>query len=405
MTTAISQSGKKVNSQQLFGAGVRITKRQTTQVQSPSCFNGEIAVNGRIDSFEQGEKGDCFLLAALVSISNNKKAAEILKNNIKKNPDGSVTVTFPGIKIYNQNNKFGQRVPESYTITKEEFARARNKGKHSTGDDDVLVYELAFAKYRKFIIQHSDEENILNLLIPTSGSYSGGADLRHPLEGGTGSDAIFLLTGYNGKCHIIRNNAGNYFPENPKTRAVSRSGEEEPLLQVEQDEEEAISTEQTDNENQETETDTNIFSPLEQVCGSIYHLFDRHVKGNNLMDIPMDKGDLIEVLNEFNPKNQMITVGVEYPEGYHELSLKSVNAFNVVLINPWNSDEEVHLTRWEFLRKVVTMDVISTYDNLFDDSGITGAIQKTGKAIDKTADYLSEQAGQIKNIFHRPARP
>ena len=119
----------------------------------------------------------------------------------------------------------------------------------------------------------------------------------------------------------------------------------------------------------------------------------------------MDRGDLIEVLNEFNPKNQMITVGVEYPEGYHELSLKSVNAFNVVLINPWNSDEEVHLTRWEFLRKVVTMDVISTYDNLFDDSGITGAIQKTGKAIDKTADYLSEQAGQIKNIFHRPARP
>ena len=403
MTTAITQSGKRVRSQQLFGTGVTITKCQTAQPQAVSCFNGEIAVNGRIDSFEQGEKGDCFLLAALVSISNNEKAAEILKKNIKKNPDGSVTVTFPGIKIYNQNNKFGQKVPESYTITTEEFARARNRGKHSTGDDDVLVYELAFAKYRKFVLRHEENQNILDTLAPTSGSYTGGADIRHPLEGGCGSDAMFLLTGYNGKCHLIRDNEGNYFPETPKTKATSRNGGEEPLLQVTTDEESTL-PEQTDSGNQENESDMNIFRPLEQVCGSIYHLFDKHVKGNDLMDRHIDRGELIEILKNFDPTKQMITVGVEYPEGYHELSLKSINTFGVVLINPWNSDEEVHLSKLEFLRKVVTIDVISTYDNLFDDSGITGAIQKTGEAVDKAAEIFTEPLRKMKNIFFSSTR-
>ena len=402
MATTVLQSGRKAQLQQLFGANVRITKRQTTQPQSLSYFNGEIAVNGRIDSFEQGSKGDCFLLAALISISNNKKAAEILKKNIKKNSDGSVTVTFPGIKIYNQNNRNGLKIPESYTITPEAFAKAREKGKHSTGDDDVLVYELAFAKFRKFVISHSDETNIVNTLLPSSGTYVGSADMKHPLEGGCGSDAIFLLTGYNSKCNIIRDNAGNYFPENPRTRTISRDTQEEPLLQANTDEEQTL-PEEDDVETQESETNLNPFRPIGQAFRVLHNLFDRHVKFNYLMDKPMSKEDLIETINNFNPKNCMITVVVEYPEGYHELSLKSVNDFEVVLINPWNSDEEVHLSKLEFFKKVVAIDVISTYDNLFDDSGITGAIQKTGDIIDTTANALAkpitDTTNTIKNIF------
>ncbi len=105
-------------------------------------------VNGEIDmpAF-QGSTGDCVLISGMYAYASDDKGAQLIKDSItiNKGPDGEIesyTVEFKGIG-------------ESYTITAKELKKATkfkltralmNWAKYSSGDDDMVLLELAYKK-------------------------------------------------------------------------------------------------------------------------------------------------------------------------------------------------------------------------------------------------------------------
>lgn len=164
--------------------------------------------DGRIGFFRQRGTGDCYLLASLVAISKTKNGAEILKNNIKKNKNGSYTITLPGaIAVKKDYAKDGKKcyITGTYTITGSDIAKARKGNKYSSGDIDVLLYELAFEKYRKEVMK-TNKENGQESEYGLAGQYIGGGTFASPLDGGQTNDATFILTGKKSKNYYISAN-------------------------------------------------------------------------------------------------------------------------------------------------------------------------------------------------------
>ena len=91
-------------------------------------------VNGKIDKdFSQGDAGDCWLLAAIKSISMKEKGQKVLNDSIKIDKNGDVTVTLKG----------GHK---SYKFTQKEIAARTDL---SQGDMDVRAIEMAVDQYIK----------------------------------------------------------------------------------------------------------------------------------------------------------------------------------------------------------------------------------------------------------------
>ncbi|NJM32057.1 MAG: hypothetical protein HC848_03170 [Limnobacter sp.] len=130
------------------------------------------AVDGEVDGFSQGQKGDCWFLSAVLALSQTPEGRDIIDESIQAHPDGSYTVTFRGAPDY------------PITISAKEYAEAKKQRATpgepgwSTGDPDMLILELAAEK----LVQAHPE------ILPTGKT---GTITR----GGEPKDALFLLTG------------------------------------------------------------------------------------------------------------------------------------------------------------------------------------------------------------------
>ena len=124
-------------------------------------------VNGKIDKdFSQGDAGDCWLLAAIKSISMKEKGQKVLNDSIKIDKNGDVTVTLKG----------GHK---SYKFTQKEIAARTDL---SLGDMDVRAIEMAVDQYIKdmgygdltnyrFSIDGNHETFAYKLLLGTFSAY------------------------------------------------------------------------------------------------------------------------------------------------------------------------------------------------------------------------------------------
>lgn len=59
--------------------------------------NNDVNCDGVIDYFKQGKTGGCYLLAALESMANTHEGRDCIKQSVKKQFWGDVTVHFKGI--------------------------------------------------------------------------------------------------------------------------------------------------------------------------------------------------------------------------------------------------------------------------------------------------------------------
>ena len=126
--------------------------------------------NGEIESFEQGDRGDCWLLSQIYSLSLTSWGKDAIKNSIINN-NNSYTIRFSGVDF-------------ETTITQEDIKRARESENYSTGDLDVLLLELATEKY---LTQENELGHIVRNEDVLEGSIaSGKITMQYLLTGKTG---------------------------------------------------------------------------------------------------------------------------------------------------------------------------------------------------------------------------
>lgn len=151
--------------------------------------------DGVIDSFKQGKTGDCWVLAGLESLANTKDGAAAIKDAVKKNFWGGVTVELKGIN-------------KKYSFSASDLKNAKNL---SQGDDDVKAIELAIKEYRKDLIEEkmktlsSDESGFAAIAKKRKARSvnTGSGTNEDPLKGGDSGEFIYLMTGK--KANSIKN--------------------------------------------------------------------------------------------------------------------------------------------------------------------------------------------------------
>ena len=107
-------------------------------------------LNGKFSNVKQGVQKDSWLISGLKSLSGTDEGKKIIRNSMRASDDG-VVIKFKGVN-------------REYIITKKEIKKASreyltlfdNAGKvkgyrknYSSGDGDVLAFELAFKKYQQ----------------------------------------------------------------------------------------------------------------------------------------------------------------------------------------------------------------------------------------------------------------
>lgn len=168
-------------------------------------LQNDYKMDDKIGSAYQGRTGDCYLLASLNAMAQCENGQKILKNNISETIDATgqkvYTVQFPGAKQAAESLK--THLPKdkvfvtgSYTVTQSEMDKANlDLEAFSDGDQNVLLYELAFNKYREEVKQTVMDNNINPFETYNVAGLEGFIDAKNPIAGGFASEVDFLLTG------------------------------------------------------------------------------------------------------------------------------------------------------------------------------------------------------------------
>lgn len=308
-------------------------------------------VDGHFDTAYQIGKGDCYLLASINALSQTEEGQEILRQNItesvNKNGEKVYTITFPGAEIARASliNGTGEvkmgklpadkvHIQGSYTVTEAELeAAAKRAGKdYSAGDKDVLLYEIAYEKYRKDVAQTIKDNN----LNPNKTRYIAGlgianASSQDKLSGGTAAETTFILTGRQSNMYSNPQKAPTCYVDSDMNMYV-------------------------------TDASGNLDSDFNAKAAAVIV----NNKPNNdvdgmLADLREDsrdgKIDNYAATASFTVSSQEVN-GQVISGGGHALTIVKVTDDEVVLSNPWDPDTNITMTIDEFKKATKNVSCI-----------------------------------------------
>jgi len=185
-------------------------------------------VNGEIDeAVAQGATGDCWLISGVLALNSTEAGRQIIKDSIKVNSDGSITVTFKGLGV-------------SYTISPEEIQKYDTDNikddAYSNGDNDMLVLELAVEKLRKdiengvvklsenlpdqyYIMSEYNEDNVKG----TPGA---------AIYGGYEEQLIYFMTGVISEAKYANDDLSLFAPDEQHLTALAKGLEEDVVIDM-----------------------------------------------------------------------------------------------------------------------------------------------------------------------------
>lgn len=305
-------------------------------------------VNGEFEVSNQVARGDCYLLAALNSLSQAEDGHNILKQNLKIDTDAKTgkktyTISFPGAKELKQKLLNGTAanglkalpndkiyIQDSYTITEDELKAAAKKAgsKYSAGDKDILLMEVAYEKFRKDVYKTRMENKISNkITAPGFGTFSNQYLQKGDfLSGGLPSDAAYLITGKNSQTY---DNGRNY--------------KEIPTLYVDSDYQMHL----TDNNGNIIDKST---YEKDTIDPKIQAILDELEK-----DSQDGKIDNFAACAAFKVSSQEVN-GQVISGGGHALTITKVDKDNVYLANPWYPEQEIIMSRKDFAKSCLRLD-------------------------------------------------
>lgn len=262
----------------------------TSRLQSSVYHDVDIDINKEIEDFAQGTGADCWLISGLKSLSFTEKGRQIISDSIKINDDGSYTVSFAGL----ENSQ--------YTISEKELQRATKNEKYTTGDDDVLLMEIAFEKALKDVKNGKYEvpDYVLSQVKYKS----------DVLYGGQLHTFIYLMTGENSDI------AYNCYHADL----------------------------QDDEEYQEQKAQDIQYGDLYNT--ELEEIYDK------IEEAPQDYVAVLSVKNGENALGEISVTDVDGNEivladGSHAISIKSVEDDVLTLVNPWDTSSEIKVEKDE----------------------------------------------------------
>jgi len=165
-------------------------------------LTGENAVDGEIKDFEQGARGDCYLLAGLASLSHSEQGRKAIKDAVSVDEKtGNVTIEFKGInKSYTITPEEMKAARESKVMTEYQDGQKRLAPEYAKGDNDLLAFELAAKKFREDYKKNGGKEfkdlpkmfkpiQFVKNFVPKNSEYG------NILDAGFLGETTFLLTG------------------------------------------------------------------------------------------------------------------------------------------------------------------------------------------------------------------